>query len=839
MSLSNVVISINCPQCKGEIRIKNEPESQLVTCPECKKKVPETLTDCPSCGYPIYKRQYIDKEKSNMVFFEASILYEKGDFNEAKLRILEVLEIFPNNADYTILKSRIDKELSIENEANKRLKEVNVLINQNQYDEAEKILDDLIKVTPKSIYTDLKKSIKSKIKERKQSECLLEKSLTSKSNNNLEQAYVQINEAIGLYANNPRYDELRLELASKYGEQLFYIANTQFNSGELKKSKSNIDKCVDVSPGNLDYIKFQQQVHKKLSSKRVIRRSIILFIMVVILTCTCYILYTVISTTKENKAWEIAEKYNSKSEYESFVYFFPNSKYTEIAHQRIELMEINDESDWENATQENTVQAYSSFIKNHPNNPHVDEASQNIASLNILKWCGIYIPDEEFSVDDNLEMEIKNNFQCFFYTRKEHYNLGRATANITDDNLVILFHRENEYKIVSEHIKALNQNLNQRKPISFERSTQSERSSEAEPIKPENSKPVPSHNRVDPSIILSYDNNKLMTSLPKSYDEDERKPHSFFKKKQTQDVSVYEKSQITNLMNQYMSVFSNKQFEDGAEFFTNMAKRYYSRKNVTREEIIQLQQEYYNTTDVLKTSIVIDNASFNIKKNEIGDFEVNFNMVYEIERTNTSKSNHYNVITNVLLNREYKIESIYENILSSSKSTLDFSNPIDINQENEIKIRHDKSWKTIETATYSISCPATWWNKGSVVGSKFTLFPKMPIHDDWSESINLTIEDISGYNLNLNSYISLSLVNMRKGMSSFNLLESRTENSMSGNYQKIVCTGVQGNLYLKWVQYVWVSGGNAYLLTFTSQQNDFNSLVKVATNIMNTFSIKR
>ena len=76
-------------------------------------------------------------------------------------------------------------------------------------------------------------------------------------------------------------------------------------------------------------------------------------------------------------------------------------------------------------------------------------------------------------------------------------------------------------------------------------------------------------------------------------------------------------------------------------------------------------------------------------------------------------------------------------------------------------------------------------------------------------------------------------------MSSFNLLESRTENSMSGNYQKIVCTGVQGNLYLKWVQYVWVSGGNAYLLTFTSQQNDFNSLVKVATNIMNTFSIKR
>lgn len=151
---------------------------------------------------------------------------------------------------------------------------------------------------------------------------------------------------------------------------------------------------------------------------------------------------------------------------------------------------------------------------------------------------------------------------------------------------------------------------------------------------------------------------------------------------------------------------------------------------------------------------------------------------------------------------------------------------------------NEQPWQNIDNNNYSISYPATWTNKGSIMGSKFTLFPINPVHSDWSENINLSIEDISNFNLNLSSYVSLSLANMQKAITNFNQIESKTEIGKSGNYQKIVTIGNQGILHLKWVQYIWVVKGKGYVLTFTSQVNDYNSLVGVATKIMNTFTIK-
>ena len=171
-------------------------------------------------------------------------------------------------------------------------------------------------------------------------------------------------------------------------------------------------------------------------------------------------------------------------------------------------------------------------------------------------------------------------------------------------------------------------------------------------------------------MILTENDGILLTSLPQSYEEIYRHPHRFFKRKGGYDVSAYHKSQIKEIVQQYYITYSNKDIEGLTRFFSNSVKRFYSKMNVTKDDIIRLQQEFWNTTDVTQTKSIINDDSFKIKKDRNGDYVVSFNMNYEVERTNSSKPNRFNINTFLVLDRDYRIESISEVILSRSRMSI-------------------------------------------------------------------------------------------------------------------------------------------------------------------------
>lgn len=148
----------------------------------------------------------------------------------------------------------------------------------------------------------------------------------------------------------------------------------------------------------------------------------------------------------------------------------------------------------------------------------------------------------------------------------------------------------------------------------------------------------------------------------------------------------------------------------------------------------------------------------------------------------------------------------------------------------------EQSWGKIDNNTYSIAYPNTWFNQGGQYGAHFYLFPVFPKRSDFNENISLMTEYAGSYNLS--AYVSVSIENLQKTLANYHVIESKTEIGKSGIYQRIISSGTVGNLKLKWLQYIFVNEGTAYALTFTSQIDDFNSLIEVPTKIMNTFLIK-
>jgi tetratricopeptide (TPR) repeat protein len=147
-----------------------------------------------------------------------------------------------------------------------------------------------------------------------------------------------------------------------------------------------------------------------------------------------------------------------------------------------------------------------------------------------------------------------------------------------------------------------------------------------------------------------------------------------------------------------------------------------------------------------------------------------------------------------------------------------------------------QSWQIFDHSNYRISFPNSWHNAGSLMGAEFALAPITPSNPDWTENINLFIEN-SGTS-SFYTYISLTLAQLRKSISDFNLLDSKFESGKTGNFQKIIYTGSQGELKLKWLQNIYVSNGKAYILTFTAKVGDFETQLDIAQKILSTFTIK-
>lgn len=110
--------------------------------------------------------------------------------------------------------------------------------------------------------------------------------------------------------------------------------------------------------------------------------------------------------------------------------------------------------------------------------------------------------------------------------------------------------------------------------------------------------------------------------------------------------------------------------------------------------------------------------------------------------------------------------------------------------------------------------------------------------DTFAENVTFVAQSLGGEKVSLKDLWKASAAQLEKVITDFKL--ESNEGAKAGQYDalKLVYTGKQGAVDLKWAQYTVIEKGNMYILTFTAPTDQFDAVNSTAENIVNSIQIK-
>ncbi|MGB3849496.1 MAG: hypothetical protein WA958_05975 [Tunicatimonas sp.] len=152
----------------------------------------------------------------------------------------------------------------------------------------------------------------------------------------------------------------------------------------------------------------------------------------------------------------------------------------------------------------------------------------------------------------------------------------------------------------------------------------------------------------------------------------------------------------------------------------------------------------------------------------------------------------------------------------------------------------DQDWQSLTENGYTISYPTEWsLDQSGQMGTSFILLsPLSSSEDKFRENVNLIVQDISAYDLDLDQYVKISEDQVKTMITNANILLSERVEQNGSAFHKVVYTGQQGAFDLKFEQYYWVEGKEAYVLTFTAQVDQFDAYQPTGERVLDSFRTK-
>lgn len=132
------------------------------------------------------------------------------------------------------------------------------------------------------------------------------------------------------------------------------------------------------------------------------------------------------------------------------------------------------------------------------------------------------------------------------------------------------------------------------------------------------------------------------------------------------------------------------------------------------------------------------------------------------------------------------------------------------------------NFTTLKDAQYEISYPENWkLDQSGSRGTTFILYVPSPGEEvAFKDNINLMIQDLTGYDMDLQGFTDLSLTQLKQMIKGVELTSNDLKNDGTHNYQRLIFSTSQMGLDLKFEQRYWVIGKNAYVLTATYLEKD-------------------
>jgi len=97
-----------------------------------------------------------------------------------------------------------------------------------------------------------------------------------------------------------------------------------------------------------------------------------------------------------------------------------------------------------------------------------------------------------------------------------------------------------------------------------------------------------------------------------------------------------------------------------------------------------------------------------------------------------------------------------------------------------------EDWNTIKKDSYSIDYPKDWeLNESGQMGTSFILFsPFTSQKDQFIENVNLLVQDLTGYNLDLDGYVEISEGQIKTMITNGKIIESKRVTNQTLDYTK-------------------------------------------------------
>ncbi len=110
--------------------------------------------------------------------------------------------------------------------------------------------------------------------------------------------------------------------------------------------------------------------------------------------------------------------------------------------------------------------------------------------------------------------------------------------------------------------------------------------------------------------------------------------------------------------------------------------------------------------------------------------------------------------------------------------------------------------------------------------------------DPFRENINLLVQDQHEKISDPNQYVEMSENQLPTYFPDGKILESERIKTKNTEYHKVIYTGSHGQFKLKFESYWWYYNDHAYVLTFTCEEEKFDSFKEIAEKVLSSFELK-
>lgn len=152
----------------------------------------------------------------------------------------------------------------------------------------------------------------------------------------------------------------------------------------------------------------------------------------------------------------------------------------------------------------------------------------------------------------------------------------------------------------------------------------------------------------------------------------------------------------------------------------------------------------------------------------------------------------------------------------------------------------NNDWKIVDNEDFYFRYPKNWTlDITGQMGSSFIIFSELSsTKDNFRENINLLVQDLQNQPIGLDKFVEISSNQIKLNVKNGKIIESRRMKGKNSDFHKMIYSGDKADMKYKFVQYYWIKNGNAFILTFSCDLNEFGKYKATGEAIMNSFELK-